>query len=68
MVERRGQVVSKNVLLGGIWLESVVEEANLAQHISLLRRMLGENRFITTAPGRGYSFVASLQRDPSAAV
>jgi DNA-binding winged helix-turn-helix (wHTH) protein len=72
MVERRGKVISKNELLGGVWPESVVEEANLAQHISLLRRMLGErpgeNRFIATVPGRGYSFVASLQRDRSAAV
>ena len=72
MVERRGQVISKDELLGGVWPESVVEEANLAQHISLLRRMLGErpgeNRFIATVPGRGYSFVAALQRDRSAAV
>jgi DNA-binding winged helix-turn-helix (wHTH) protein len=72
MAERRGQVISKNELLGGVWPESVVEEANLAQHISLLRRTLGErpgeNRFIATVPGRGYSFVAALQRDRSAAV
>jgi DNA-binding winged helix-turn-helix (wHTH) protein len=72
MVERRGQVVSKDELLGGVWPESVVEEANLAQHISLLRRTLGErpgeNRFIATVPGRGYSFVAALQRDRCAAV
>ena len=72
MVERRGQVISKDELLGGVWPESVVEEANLAQHISLLRRMLGErpgeNRFIATVPGRGYSFVAALRRDRSAAV
>jgi DNA-binding winged helix-turn-helix (wHTH) protein len=72
MVERRGQVISKDELLGGVWRESVVEEANLAQHISLLRRMLGErpgeNRFIATVPGRGYSFVSALQRDRSAAV
>jgi DNA-binding winged helix-turn-helix (wHTH) protein len=72
MIERRGQVISKNELLDGVWPESVVEEANLAQHISLLRRTLGEkpgeNRFIATVPGRGYSFVAALQRDRSAAV
>ena len=72
LVERRGQVISKDELLGGVWPESVVEEANLAQHISLLRRMLGErpgeNRFIATVPGRGDSFVAALQRDRSAAV
>jgi DNA-binding winged helix-turn-helix (wHTH) protein len=72
MVERRGQVISKDELLGGVWPESVVEEANLAQHISLLRRTLGErpgeNRFIATVPGRGYSFVAALQRDRCAAV
>ena len=45
------------------WL--VVEENNLNQNISTLRRVLGESplehRFIVTEPGRGYRFVASVK-------
>ena len=71
LVERRGQVVSKEKLLRGVWPESVVEEANLAQNISFLRKVLGEkageNRYISTIPGRGYSFVAVLHQHRAAA-
>ena len=63
LLERRGQVLTKETLLRGVWPETIVEEANLAQHVSSLRKILGEkageNRYITTLPGRGYSFVPS---------
>jgi DNA-binding winged helix-turn-helix (wHTH) protein len=66
LVERRGQVLSKENLLRGVWPESLVEEANLAQNVSFLRRILGEkageNRYISTLSGRGYSFVAIVQQ------
>ena len=43
----------------------IVEEANLAQTISVLRRALGENsrvhEYIATIPGRGYQFVAAVE-------
>ena len=43
------------------WRDTFVEEVNLAQNISALRKVLGEtpgeNQFIATLPGKGYQFV-----------
>jgi DNA-binding winged helix-turn-helix (wHTH) protein len=62
LVENRGRVVTKDELLSTLWPDTTVEEANLAQNISTLRRALDdkpkEHRYIATIPGRGYSFVA----------
>jgi DNA-binding winged helix-turn-helix (wHTH) protein/TolB-like protein len=59
-----GRVVDKDELMSAIWPDTVVEENNLTQNISALRRVLGErhreNRFIATVPGRGYKFVADV--------
>jgi eukaryotic-like serine/threonine-protein kinase len=67
-VERPGQLLEKQELLEAIWPNVVVEENNLNQSISTLRRVLGEHpgehRFIVTEPGRGYRFVASVQTLP----
>src|SRR5262249_33956888 len=66
LVERHGQVVSKEELMKTVWPDSFVEEANLARHIYLLRQTLGESpkgnggstekgdkhRYIQTIPGR----------------
>jgi TolB-like protein/DNA-binding winged helix-turn-helix (wHTH) protein len=63
-VEHRGRLLDKHALLAAIWPHVVVEENNLNQTISQLRRVLGErpeeHRFIVTEPGRGYRFVASV--------
>jgi Tol biopolymer transport system component/DNA-binding winged helix-turn-helix (wHTH) protein len=62
LVENRGRVVTKDELLLRLWPDTTVEEANLAQNISTLRKALEDNpkdhRYIATIPGRGYSFVA----------
>jgi len=51
--------------MAAIWPKVVVEENNLNQHISALRRVLGErpeeHRFLVTVPGRGYRFVAPVR-------
>jgi DNA-binding winged helix-turn-helix (wHTH) protein len=64
LVERPGVLISKQELMARIWPNIFVGEANLSVHISALRRTLrdgqGENRFIINIPGRGYSFVASV--------
>jgi TolB-like protein/DNA-binding winged helix-turn-helix (wHTH) protein/Flp pilus assembly protein TadD len=64
LVQNRQQVVEKTELMQRIWPDSFVEEGNLTQNISILRKALGESphehRFIVTVPGRGYQFVASL--------
>jgi DNA-binding winged helix-turn-helix (wHTH) protein/dienelactone hydrolase len=65
LVERRAAIVEKAELMSAVWPNVVVEENNLNQIISVLRRTLGEspgeNRFIVTHPGRGYSFVADVK-------
>jgi DNA-binding winged helix-turn-helix (wHTH) protein/TolB-like protein/Flp pilus assembly protein TadD len=64
LVLNAGQTVTKDQLLRTVWPDTVVEENNLTQNISALRRALGEklgeHRFIVTIPGRGYRFVAPV--------
>jgi TolB-like protein/DNA-binding winged helix-turn-helix (wHTH) protein len=63
-VQHPGELLDKSTLMKTIWPNSVVEENNLNQHISALRKLLGEtpdsHRFIVTIPGRGYRFVAPV--------
>ena len=66
LVEHHGTVLDKDEMMQAIWPHTVVEENNLNQSISVLRRALGEsrgeNRYITTVPGRGYCFVADVKK------
>ena len=66
LVERQGTVIDKDELMRAIWPHTVVEENNLNQSSSALRRALGElrgeNRYIVTVPGRGYQFVADVKK------
>jgi predicted ATPase/DNA-binding winged helix-turn-helix (wHTH) protein len=69
LVERAGEVVSKEELIARAWPRTVVEEANLKIQVSALRRALGDgqgdNRYVATVVGRGYNFVAPIrQEDP----
>src|SRR5262245_10101374 len=65
LVERHGHLVEKDELLKKVWPDSIVEEANLASNISQLRKALGDGengqRFIETAPKRGYRLVAYVK-------
>jgi len=64
LVANSGRVLSKEKMLAQIWEGSFVEENNLAQNISVLRRTLGENtktKFIETVPKYGYRFVAPVE-------
>jgi DNA-binding winged helix-turn-helix (wHTH) protein len=65
LLERPGELASKQELMARVWPDTFVEPANLTVHISALRRMLRDgrdgNRFIINIPGRGYSFVASVE-------
>jgi len=64
LVERPSELVSKEQLMARVWPNTFVEPANLAVHISALRRTLGDgrdgNRFFINIPGRGYRFVAPV--------
>src|SRR5215813_12221195 len=66
LVEHGGQVVSKDDLMKRVWPNTFVEEGNLTQNISLLRKALGESpggvQFIETVPRRGYRFVADTNQ------
>jgi DNA-binding winged helix-turn-helix (wHTH) protein/TolB-like protein/Tfp pilus assembly protein PilF len=69
LVERHGRLVAKEDLLRLVWPDAFVEENNLAQNISTLRRVLGESadgpRFIETVPKRGYRFVFPVTKESS---
>jgi DNA-binding winged helix-turn-helix (wHTH) protein len=66
LVENRGHVLGKEELMQRVWPDSFVEENNLAQNISVLRRVLSEEvgaegeKFIETVPKRGYRFVSEV--------
>src|SRR5215210_7197743 len=69
LVSRRGEIVTKDELMNTLWFDTAVEENNLTQQISTLRKRLGEkkdeHRFIVTVPGQGYSFVAPVKKGAS---
>lgn len=44
LVERAGDLVSKEELIERVWPDTVVEESNLKVHIAALRRVLGDGR------------------------
>ena len=66
LVERHGHLVTKEELLRIVWPDAFVEENNLAQHISALRRALGDidgaAPYIETVPRRGYRFAGGVVR------
>jgi pimeloyl-ACP methyl ester carboxylesterase/DNA-binding winged helix-turn-helix (wHTH) protein len=59
LIENASHVLTKKELMQKVWPDSFVEENNLAQNISVLRKALGES-FIQTIPKRGYRFVADV--------
>ena len=74
LIEHRARVVGKDELLSAVWPRLVVEENNLNQAISELRRAFGDSRtaprFILTVAGRGYRFIApcvEVTDEPAAA-
>ena len=66
LAQRPGEVVSKSELIAKVWPHAIVVEGNLKLQIATLRRSLAdgqaENRYISTATGRGYCFVASVSQ------
>lgn len=67
LISRPGEVVSKSELVAKAWPNVTVGETNLRVHITLLRRALGDRqrgvRYVVTVPGRGYCFVACVNRE-----
>ncbi len=62
LVANAGRVVTKEELLSAVWPDSFVEESNLQQYISGLRKAMTDRAsLIATVPGRGYQFTAHVQ-------
>ena len=63
-VKHPNHLLSKDDLLDLVWQVEFVEEANIARHVSTLRKALGdtkkEPKYIATVQGRGYRFVANV--------
>ena len=67
--EHPGELLDKGTLMRALWPGVVVEENNLSQVVSGLRRALGDDghgsRFIQTVPRRGFRFVAAVRVLPA---
>lgn len=64
-IESNGRLLGKDEVMRRVWPQNFVEEGNLTRQVSTLRRALGEapksHQYITTVPGYGYKFVASIK-------
>ena len=66
LVERHGDLVTKQEIMDAVWPSTTVEEVNLTVQVSALRRVLDHDRThgscIQTVPGRGYRLVVPVTR------
>lgn len=64
LIERKGEIVTKEEFFHTVWNGSFVEDNNLTVAITQLRKALGDNakkaKFIETLPRRGYRFIADV--------
>src|ERR1700690_219191 len=64
LIQTPNRLVTKEELLQGVWGDTFVEEGNLTQYISHLRKALGDNsedsRLIVTIARKGYQFTARV--------
>ncbi|WP_116489720.1 winged helix-turn-helix domain-containing protein [Caulobacter radicis] len=70
LIDADGDLLSKDQLLARVWADVVVDESTLRVHIAGLRKALGDGRdgarYVLNEQGRGYRFVAPVER-PGAA-
>ena len=64
LIERKGELVSKQHIMDAVWPGLAVEEGNLTVQMSTLRKTLDQGRAegscIQTIPGRGYRFLSPV--------
>src|ERR1700678_1414344 len=64
LVQNPNRLVSKEELLRAVWGDTFVEDGNLTQYISHLRKALGDNsedaRLIATIARKGYQFAGEV--------
>ncbi|HKQ77130.1 MAG TPA: winged helix-turn-helix domain-containing protein, partial [Blastocatellia bacterium] len=67
LIERRGQLATKDELLDACWAEIAVTDTVLKVCIREIREALGDDpsspRFIETAHRRGYRFIGKITED-----
>ncbi|MGB9990894.1 ATP-binding protein [Massilia sp. SM-13] len=71
LLERAGETIGKAELMARVWPDTVVEEANLRVHVAALRKVLRcgqQQRYIENVAGRGYCFIAPVQRRQAASL
>src|SRR5690242_6392651 len=73
LVQRPGELVTRDEIMNAVWPGTVVENSNLPVQIAALRRLLDKGRAdgscIRTVPGRGYRFTGAVTRaSPEAAL
>jgi DNA-binding winged helix-turn-helix (wHTH) protein/tetratricopeptide (TPR) repeat protein len=65
LVRNKGRLVTKSQLIKIIWPNTFVEEGNLTQNVSILRKSLGSTedstRYVETVPKVGYRFAAPVR-------
>src|SRR5215204_3959747 len=67
LLERQGQLVTKDALMQIVWGDTIVEEIGLTRNISVLRKVLDDNdrrcpKFIETVSRFGYRFTAEVRK------
>src|SRR5262249_24373479 len=63
LIDARGTVIDKELLMRRVWPDRIVEENNLQARIAALRKALGADRdLIRTVAGRGYQFTGEIRR------
>lgn len=71
LVEHAGKAVARQALLEAVWPHTTVTDNSVNQAVAAVRRALGDApsapRYIATAPGRGYRFVAEVMLQDEAA-
>ncbi|MBK8465148.1 MAG: winged helix-turn-helix domain-containing protein [Chloracidobacterium sp.] len=65
MIERAGEIVSKEEFFEKVWAGSFVEDNNLTVAITGLRKVLGDDarqaKYIENRPRKGYRFIGEVQ-------
>lgn len=65
LVQRNRQLVNKEEIIKHVWADRFVEEGNLPNNISILRKVLGDTgkdpKYIETVPKHGYRFMADVK-------
>lgn len=65
LLEHRGRDVARSEVIAAVWPRTIVEDNNLDQAVSALRKALGDSpaqpRFVLTIPGRGYRFIGPVE-------